>query len=180
AVTAARHAAAAAAAGVDDARAQMRQLGVQRQQTAALEAAARQAAAAQAASEAQLGFTRVVAPVDGIITLRAAREGEVVTPGSPIATIFQLSDTWVDADVAETYAPGVRMGQVLTVRLPSGQLLHGPVIYKAVEADFATQRDVSRAKRDIKTVGIRVKVNNPQGELPLGMTAWVLLPEGKS
>jgi HlyD family secretion protein len=55
-------------------------------------------------------------------------------------------------------------------------MLSGPVIYKAVEADFATQRDVSRIKRDIKTVAIRVRVPNPQGQLPLGMTAWVMLP----
>ena len=50
------------------------------------------------------------------------------------------------------------------------------MIYKAVEADFATQRDVSRTKRDIKTVAIRVRVNNPDGKLALGMTAWVMLP----
>jgi len=62
------------------------------------------------------------------------------------------------------------------VRLPSGAEVTGPVIYKAVEADFATQRDVSRTKRDIKTVAIRVRVANPDGKLPLGMTAWVMLP----
>ena len=47
------------------------------------------------------------------------------------------------------------------MRLPSGTEVTGPVIYKAVEADFATQRDVSRTKRDIKTVAIRVRVANP-------------------
>ena len=45
-----------------------------------------------------------------------------------------------------------------------------------MEADFATQRDVSRTKRDIKTVAIRVRVSNPEGKLALGMTAWVMLP----
>jgi HlyD family secretion protein len=64
----------------------------------------------------------------------------------------------------------------LRVRLPSGAETAGPVIYKAVEADFATERDVSRTKRDIKTVAIRVRVSNPEGKLPLGMTAWVMLP----
>jgi HlyD family secretion protein len=87
-----------------------------------------------------------------------------------------LSSTWVNADVEETYADLIKMGQNLTVRLPSGAEVTGPVIYKAVEADFATQRDVSRTKRDIKTVAIRVKVANPNGELPLGLTAWVMLP----
>ena len=110
------------------------------------------------------------------MTLRAARQGEVVNPGSPIVTLFDLSSTWVDADVEETYADLIAMGQTLRVRLPSGTEVTGPVIYKAVEADFATQRDVSRTKRDIKTVAIRVRVSNPEGKLPLGMTAWVMLP----
>ncbi|HVB40145.1 MAG TPA: hypothetical protein VNE83_04555, partial [Terriglobales bacterium] len=76
----------------------------------------------------------------------------------------------------ETYAPLIRMGEIMQVQLPTGQMVSGPVIYKAVEADFATQRDVSRTKRDIKTIALRVKVANPQGVLPLGMTAWVKLP----
>jgi len=60
------------------------------------------------------------------------------------------------------------MGETLRWRLPSGTEVSGPVIYKAVEADFATQRDVSRTKRDIKTVAIRVRVSNPQGKLAAG------------
>ncbi|MEI9971902.1 MAG: efflux RND transporter periplasmic adaptor subunit [Ignavibacteriota bacterium] len=122
------------------------------------------------------GQTRIYAPAGGIVTLRAARQGEVVTPGTPIVTLFDLSSTWVDADMEETYADLIKMGDTLHVRLPSGTEVTGPVIYKAVEADFATQRDVSRTKRDIKTVAIRVRVANPDGQLPLGMTAYVMLP----
>ena len=33
------------------------------------------------------------------------------------------------------------------------------MIFKAVEADFATQRDVSRRKRDIKTIALKLKVD---------------------
>ena len=51
------------------------------------------------------------------------------------------------------------------------------MIFKAVESDFATQRDVSRRKRDIKTIGLKLKVDNPNGALVPGMTAEVLLPK---
>jgi HlyD family secretion protein len=141
-----------------------------------LRAAEAQAEANADAAAARFGQTRIFAPASGIVTLRAARQGEVVNPGTPIVTLFDLSSTWVDADVEETYADLIAMGQTLRVRLPSGTETSGPVIYKAVEADFATQRDVSRTKRDIKTVAIRVRVSNPEGKLPLGMTAWVMLP----
>jgi len=166
----------AATAALADAREQERQVTVQQRQTDAMRAAEAQAVSNAAAAEARLGQTRIFAPASGIVTLRAARQGEVVNPGNPIVTLFDLSSTWVDADVEETYADLIAMGQTLRVRLPSGTEISGPVIYKAVEADFATQRDVSRTKRDIKTVAIRVKVSNPDGKLPLGMTAWVMLP----
>ena len=175
-VEAMRRSVAAAEAGLADARQQEVQITVQQRQTDALRAAEAQAKANEAAAAARFGQTRIYAPTSGIVTLRAARQGEVVSPGSPIVTLFDLRSTWVDADVEETYADLIPMGKMLTVRLPSGHQVTGPVIYKAVEADFATQRDVSRVKRDIKTVAIRVRVPNPAGELPLGMTAYVMLP----
>lgn len=167
---------AAAKAALADAQQEERQVTVQRRQTDAMRAAEAQAVANEAAAEARFGQTQIFAPAGGIVTLRAARQGEVVNPGNPIVTLFDLSSTWVDADVEETYADLIAMGQNLRVRLPSGTELTGPVIYKAVEADFATQRDVSRTKRDIKTVAIRVRVPNPDGKLALGMTAWIMLP----
>jgi multidrug resistance efflux pump len=167
---------AASRAALAESQNEERQITVQQRQTEAMRAAAAQAEANAAAADARFNQTRIYAPASGIVTLRAARQGEVVNPGNPIVTLFDLSSTWVNADVEETYADLIKMGQHLTVRLPSGAEVTGPVIYKAVEADFATQRDVSRTKRDIKTVAIRVKVANPNGELPLGMTAWVMLP----
>jgi HlyD family secretion protein len=175
-VAAAERSVAASQAALADAQQQERQVPVQHRQTEALRAAEAQAEANAAAAEARFSQTRIFAPANGIVTLRAARQGEVVSPGSPIVTLFDLSSTWVDADVEETYADLIGMGQNLRVRLPSGTELTGPVIYKAVETDFATQRDVSRVKRDIKTVAIRVRVPNPDGKLALGMTAWVMLP----
>ncbi len=166
---------AAAQAALADAQQQERQVPVQQQQTDALRAAESQAVANAAAATARLDQTRIFAPSSGIVTLRAARQGEVVNPGNPIITLYDLSSTWVDADVEETYADLISLGEKLKVRLPSGTELTGPVIYKAVEADFATQRDVNRVKRDIKTVSIRVRVPNPDGRLALGMTAWVIL-----
>jgi HlyD family secretion protein len=175
-VEATQRSVAASRAALAETREEERQVTVQQRTTDAMRAAEAQAVSNAAAAEARFGQTRIFAPASGIVTLRAARQGEVVNPGNPIVTLFDLSSTWVDADVEETYADLISMGQTLRVRLPSGAEVTGPVIYKAVEADFATQRDVSRTKRDIKTVAIRVRVANPDGKLPLGMTAWVMLP----
>ena len=71
---------------------------------------------------------------------------------------------------------GVRLGDKLTVRLPSGEEREGTVFYRGVDASFATQRDVSRTKRDIKTFELRLRVDNKDRRLAVGMTAYVLLP----
>ena len=136
-----------------------------------------QAANAQRAkAEVRLGYTEVRAPIDGIVDVRAAREGEVVTPGQPIVTLINQDDLWIRADVEETYIDRIRIGDKMTVRLPSGETLQGTVFYRAVDASFATQRDVSRTKRDIKTFEVRLRADNRERRLAVGMTAYVLLP----
>ena len=62
------------------------------------------------------------------------------------------------------------------MRLPSGEERQGKVFYRAADAGFATQRDVSRTKRDIKTFEIRLRLDNADRRLAVGMTAYVLLP----
>ena len=135
------------------------------------------AAALQAEAQVRLGYTRVLAPVRGTVSVRAAREGEVINPGQPIVTIVDLSDTWVRAAVPETYGDRIALGDVFNVRMPSGQTVPGKVFFKAVEGDFATQRDVSRRKRDIKTVVLKLRIENPNELFVPGMTADVVVPE---
>ena len=135
------------------------------------------AAQAQLAeAETRLGYTQVVAPISGTVSVRAARQGEVVNAGQPIVTVVDLNDVWVRAAVPETESDGVALGDHLKVRLLSGRELDGTVIFKGVEADFATQRDVGRSKRDIKTVVLKVHVDNRDQRLTPGMTAEVLVP----
>lgn len=147
-----------------------------RNDVAASRAQAANAEAEIAVIEAQLGYTRVYAPVSGVVSVRAAREGEVVNPGQPIVTIVDFNDTWVRAAIPETYNDRVAIGDTLPVILPSGEHTTGKVIFKAVEGDFATQRDVSRRKRDIKTVGLKLKVDNSNRTLVPGLTAEVIIP----
>jgi len=123
-----------------------------------------------------LDKTRVLAPIDGIVDVRAALKGEVVTPGQAIVTLVNPDDFWIRADVEETYVDRIRLGDKLKVKLPSGKELDGTVYFRNVDADFATQRDVSRSKRDIKTFELRLRCDNSTRVLALGMTAYVTLP----
>ncbi len=135
-------------------------------------------------AEVRLGYTKIYAPVSGTVSVRAAREGEVLNAGQPIVTIVDLSDTWVRAAIPETNADHIGLGDTLRIQLPGGTITSGKVFFKAAEADFATQRDVSRRKRDIRTIVIKVRLANPKGAYVPGMTANVLISrdqlEGKT
>jgi HlyD family secretion protein len=139
------------------------------------------AASAQTAKAAvRLGYSEVPAPISGIVDVRAVRVGEVVTTGQPLVTLIDPDSLWIRADVEETYIDRVRLGDRLTVRLPSGDARVGTVYFRGVDADFATQRDVSRTKRDIRTFEIRLRVDNRDRRLAVGMTAYVQLPVARS
>jgi len=163
-------------ATVSLARATAEQVSVRRSQVQANEHLQEAAAAQRAKADVRLAYTAVKAPIAGIVDVRAAQPGEVVSMGDAILTLINPDDLWVRADVEETYIDRVRIGDHMTVRLPSGTELDGVVFYRGVDAAFATQRDVSRTKRDIKTFEIRLRCDNTDRRLAVGMTAYVLLP----
>jgi HlyD family secretion protein len=158
------------------ARSNVEQIAVRRQQ---LLAGRHQLAAAEAqVSKAQvrLDYTEIRAPIPGVVAVLSARQGEVLNPAQPILDIINPDDLWVRADVEETYIDRIRLGERLTVRLPSGAERLGTVFYRGVDADFATQRDVSRTKRDIKTFEVRLRLDNSDRRIWPGLTAYVVLP----
>ena len=171
-VAAAEAALRAAQARTNQARAAMGNVNSTREQGESAEAQVAEAAT-------RVGYTKIFAPVSGKVSVRAAREGEVVNPGTAIVIIVDLTQTWVYAAIPETYADAIMLNDSLVVRMPSGARVNGKVLAKSAEGDFATQRDVSRLKRDIKTVKIKLLIDNPGEKFVPGMTAEVLLPKRK-
>ncbi len=153
-----------------------KQLDVQQSDLAAAQAQLQQARADVALAETRLGYTKIYAPLEGVVSVRAARQGEMVAQGAPIVTIIDVDHLWVQTGVEESLVDSIQFGQKLPVRMPSGQEVSGTVFFKGVESEFATQRDVSRTKRDIKTFSIKLAIPNPGRRFFAGMTATVLLP----
>jgi len=152
------------------------QIAVRRSQVVAVQ---RQLAAADAQTSkahVRLDYTEIHAPAAAVVSVLAARQGEVVNISQPIVSLINPDDLWVRADVEETYIDRVTLGERMSVRLPSGAERMGTVFYRGVDADYATQRDVSRTKRDIKTFELRLRVDNSDRRLWPGMTAFVILP----
>ena len=102
-------------------------------------------------AEVRLGYTKIYAPLNGTVSVRAA--------------------------IPETESDHIGLGDTLRIRLPGGTITSGKVFFKAPEADFATQRDVSRRKRDIRTIVLKVRLDNPKDAYVPGMTAEVLVSQ---
>ena len=158
------------------ARSTAEQTAVRRSQLQASEHMEAAAQAQKTKADVRLHYTEINAPIDGIVDVRAVRQGEVVAAGQPIVTLINPDDLWVRCDVEETYIDRIRIGDKMRVRLPSGEERDGTVFYRGVDASFATQRDVSRTKRDVKTFEVRLRVDNHDRRLAVGQTAYVLLP----
>jgi membrane fusion protein, multidrug efflux system len=112
------------------------QLEQQRQQLNVLDSQERQAHAtvnAQQASrdlaEINLGYTRITAPVDGMVGQRQVRAGQYVSAGTEVISLVPLPDVWVIANFKETQMTRVRVGQPASVTVDAfpGVVLRGRV-----------------------------------------------------
>jgi multidrug resistance efflux pump len=166
----------AAHAALALARSNAEQVTIRQRQLAANQHQFAAARAQDQAAKARLDYTEIRSPINGLVTLRAALTGEVVNPAQPIVVLYDPDKLWVRADVPETDLHLVRIGERLPVRFPGGFERTGTVYFRGVDAEYATQRDVSRTKRDIKTFQIRLRVDNSDRRLAPGLTAFVAVP----
>lgn len=134
-----------------------------------------EAAAAQVqVLSSQLQDTEILSPVAGVISYKAFELGEYVTPGAAIYTVYSAGDQWARVDVEETRIQNIRLGsRAVITPAGGGRALEGRVIEIGELGGFATQRDVTRGRSDIKTFRVKVRAGDKEGFLKPGMTVNV-------
>ncbi len=102
------------------------------------------------------------APLDGYVMDLGAREGAEVQPGTMLFQLADLSTVWVTAEVPETQAAWLKLGDRAEVEVPAlpGERFEGQVDYLYPELTQAT-----------RTLKVRVVVKNPRMHLRPGMFA---------
>ncbi|GMR04942.1 MAG: HlyD family efflux transporter periplasmic adaptor subunit [Thermodesulfobacteriota bacterium] len=130
---------------------------------------------------AQLRDSEVVSPIDGVVSYRAFEEGEFVTAGSAVYTLYDRGDIWARVDVEESKIGRVRLGAPAEVTVPGmpGRSFPAKVFEIGELGEFATQKDVVRETHDIKTFRVKARILEPTGALKPGMTAEVRIFFGK-
>jgi membrane fusion protein (multidrug efflux system) len=66
-----------------------------------------------------LQYTKIVAPVNGIVSNRTVEVGQNVAPGQELMKIINLDDVWITANFKETQLKHMRVGQKVDVELDS-------------------------------------------------------------
>jgi membrane fusion protein, multidrug efflux system len=112
------------------------QLAQQRQQLNVLDSQEKQANAALKAQQAArdlakiaLRYTRITAPVDGMVSERQVRPGQYVSVGTQVIALVPLPSVWVVANYKETQMTRIRLGQPARVTVDAfpGAVLRGHV-----------------------------------------------------
>jgi len=104
--------------------------------------------------------TTVVAPIDGVITELAVREGAAFTAGAPLLRINGLATVWVDAQIPENKVGLISPGVTVEARASAwpGSTFKGRLVALLPQLDPQT-----------RTLAARIAIDNPQRTLTPGM-----------
>jgi membrane fusion protein (multidrug efflux system) len=109
--------AAQAQAQAEAARTVPEQLKVTKARAGAASAEVQRYVSALAQAELNLQYTKIYAPVTGVLSKRSVEPGQVVQAGQPLFSIVNLDDIWTTANFKETQLKGMQVGQKATIKV---------------------------------------------------------------
>jgi HlyD family secretion protein len=136
-----------------------------------------QARAQLAELDTQLSEMKIKAPSESTLEVLGVKVGDVVAPNQPVATLI-LPHIWVRVYVPETWLTHIEVGDTAKVRADGhpGHNFSGVVEQIAREAEF-TPRNVQTVEERVKQVfGIKVRLDDENGEFRAGMSVDVSFP----
>jgi membrane fusion protein (multidrug efflux system) len=160
--------AAQARAQADAAHTVPEQIKVTRAKSEAAAAEVERDKAALAQAELNLQYTKVTAPVDGILSKRSVEPGQVVQAGQPLFAIVNLDDIWVTANFKETQLKNMRVGQQVQIGVDAfGKDYQGTLesIGGATGARFSLlppENATGNYVKVVQRIPVRIRINKGQ------------------
>lgn len=125
---------------------------------------------------AYIADTFIKSPINGTVTLINVDKGELVSTGMSLATISDLNNIWIEVNVDETKLNEVYEGQNVKINIPAfkDKKFEGKVVRVNRKPDFAVKKATNdNGNYDIVSYGVKIKIENKEGILRPGMTAFV-------
>ena len=126
-------------------------------------------------AEAELGYSEIRSPINGVVTDRPLYPGEMAAAGTPLLTVMDTSSVVARAHIPQEQAALLKLGDKATVSVPSAVV--GAVAGKAPGEDDAIEGKVTVVSPALDpnstTVEVWVQVQNPKGKLRPGTSAQI-------
>jgi RND family efflux transporter MFP subunit len=119
----------------------------------------------QEQAKVELGYTRITAPISGVVVERLVEPGDTVTPGNPLLALYNPQQLQIEFNVRESQAVKLQIGQTLNVILPSLEL----------SAQGTVSEIVPVADNAARSLLIRLEIETKTGLIP-GLYAQLQLP----
>jgi HlyD family secretion protein len=128
-------------------------------------------------SRVKLGYTVLSAPVSGVVLVRQAELGEVVSAGTPVVTIADVDHLWMRGYLNETDLGRVKWGQPSTIRTDTypNKPYKGRVSFISSQAEFTPKSVETHKERVTLVYRIKIDLDNPEHELKPGMPAEAVI-----
>jgi multidrug efflux system membrane fusion protein len=115
--------------------------------------------------ELDMSWTRIAAPVDGVLRGKPAQAGAYLQKGDLCATLSVMNPILVVADVPERLLPNLKEGMTATASLVTGEEVSGVISQIAMASN-----------RETRTFRVEMSVDNPDYALRDGITAQLNIP----
>jgi len=147
--------------------------GSRKEDIAVAQANLNQASANLGLSQVNLSYTILRAPCAGVVTVRQAELGEVVSPGSPVVTLADLDHIWLRVYIAETDLGRIAWGEHVAVTTDTypGKQYNGRISFISSTAEFTPKSVQTTNERVTLVYRIKIDIDNPDHELKPGMPA---------
>ncbi|MDD2806376.1 MAG: efflux RND transporter periplasmic adaptor subunit [Elusimicrobiales bacterium] len=130
-------------------------------------------------SALRVDWCSIKSPVDGRLLYAYREKGELVAPGTKLATVADLSEVWAYIYVPHDLLAALKPGMELKGYLPEAgdKEFPGRISVIHSEAEFTPKNVQTRKERTRLVFAVKVSFPNPGETLKPGMTIEIRLPE---
>jgi len=123
--------------------------------------------------DSQLADTIATSPVDGVVLVKSADPGEVLSAGTTVVTVGDIEHPWLRGYIDESDLGKVKLGSPVHVTTDSykGKSYTGHVSFISSEAEFTPKQIQTQQERVKLVYRIKIDLDNSSRELKSNMPA---------
>ena len=162
-----------AQAGVGIAEAGRKEVDIQAVALATARARERELYAQLKAAQTMFEHTEIRSPLTGVVLTKNVENGEFVSPGTPVVTIADIDNLWMNVYIPEAQMGFVKLDQPVDIRVDSfpNETFKGKVTFISAKSEF-TPKTIQTPEERIKLVfRVKVSIENTNQRLKPGMPA---------